>query len=385
MQRGKVVAHSCATSGVIMLGCLEGSIRRLQKRRKLNPYSTSKLTHLSLSIQRSLFSMSVSKESGVGIMPLSSPVSTFGLEQGNVKAPPKTSPLSSKSIRREYPVFVGEFIGTFMFLFLAFAGTQIAVVASTIEGQDSPNPDMDLIQQVSKLIYVAFAFGAGLAVNVAIFADISGGMFNPAVSHAPVCLSIHQYARLYDQLIHLGYFPYQPRRCLRVTSTQNVAHVKSKPKLTADPAPGNPLPAPHRQHTPPTRRPCHRRSARRRHLRGVRRLSCPPGPASHRIEARRQYIHPARSLLGDVPHRSTDLDHPHSTEWSYKTTDNWAGPLRGRVVWCVLYRGVFEPCQKLGTCSGVRISRISLDLLAGSRTWGGRGIRCLPGTENSGT
>jgi hypothetical protein len=54
-------------------------------------------------------------------------------------------------------------------------------------------------------------------------------------------------------------------------------------------------------------------------------------------------------------------------------------------VWCVLYRGVFEPCQKLGTCSGVRISRISLDLLAGSRTWGGRGIRCLPGTENSGT
>lgn len=148
-------------------------------------------------------------------MPLSSPVSTFGLEQGNVKAPPKTSPLSSKSIRREYPVFMGEFIGTFMFLFLAFAGTQIAVVASTIEGQDSPNPDMDLIQQVSKLIYVAFAFGAGLAVNVAIFADISGGMFNPAVSHAP---PIHPSISL--SITALGYMI---SSCIWATSSTKLA------------------------------------------------------------------------------------------------------------------------------------------------------------------
>ncbi|KAF1970143.1 aquaporin-like protein [Bimuria novae-zelandiae CBS 107.79] len=41
---------------------------------------------------------------------------------------------------------------------------------------------MNPVQQVSKLIYISFAFGAALAVNVSIFAEISGGMFNPAVT-----------------------------------------------------------------------------------------------------------------------------------------------------------------------------------------------------------
>ena len=40
---------------------------------------------------------------------------------------------------------------------------------------ENPAPD------VSKLIYIAFAFGVSLAINVAIFADISGAKFNPAV------------------------------------------------------------------------------------------------------------------------------------------------------------------------------------------------------------
>jgi aquaporin related protein len=33
------------------------------------------------------------------------------------------------------------------------------------------------------LLYIAFAFGVSLAINVAIFADVSGAKFNPAVSH----------------------------------------------------------------------------------------------------------------------------------------------------------------------------------------------------------
>ncbi|KAF2018258.1 aquaporin-like protein [Aaosphaeria arxii CBS 175.79] len=75
--------------------------------------------------------------------------------------------------RQELTVFVGEFIGTFMFLFFAFTGTQIAAEAPSA---DSTLPD------AAKLLYINLCFGISLAVNVAIFADVSGGMFNPAVT-----------------------------------------------------------------------------------------------------------------------------------------------------------------------------------------------------------
>jgi len=77
-------------------------------------------------------------------------------------------------IRNEINAFLGELIGTFMFLSLAFAGTQIALNAagsSTLNSSGNAPPD------VGKLLYIAFAFGVSLAINVAIFADISGGKF----------------------------------------------------------------------------------------------------------------------------------------------------------------------------------------------------------------
>lgn len=64
----------------------------------------------------------------------------------------------------------GEFIGTFLFLFFAFAATQ---VANNLLGER----DMD----IQTLTYIALAFGFSLAVNVWIFFRISGGLFNPAV------------------------------------------------------------------------------------------------------------------------------------------------------------------------------------------------------------
>lgn len=70
--------------------------------------------------------------------------------------------------------FLGEFVGTFLFLFFAFAGTQ---VANNLLGTRS----MD----ISTLLYIALAFGVSLAVNVWIFFRISGGQFNPAVSIDP--------------------------------------------------------------------------------------------------------------------------------------------------------------------------------------------------------
>lgn len=66
---------------------------------------------------------------------------------------------------------IGEFVGTFLFLFFAFAATQ---VANNLLGKSPMN--------LGTLLYIALAFGFSLAVNVWIFFRISGGLFNPAVS-----------------------------------------------------------------------------------------------------------------------------------------------------------------------------------------------------------
>jgi aquaporin related protein len=66
---------------------------------------------------------------------------------------------------------MGEFVGTFLFLFFAFAAAQ---VANNLRG-DEP---MDLLS----LLYISLAFAVSLAVNVWIFFRVSGGLFNPAVS-----------------------------------------------------------------------------------------------------------------------------------------------------------------------------------------------------------
>jgi aquaporin related protein len=96
------------------------------------------------------------------------------VEQDRSTAPPSEDRRKHHTIRTEATAFLGELIGTFMFLSLAFSGTQIALnAAGTNDLTASKNPAPD----VSKLLYIAFAFGVSLAINVAIFADVSGGKF----------------------------------------------------------------------------------------------------------------------------------------------------------------------------------------------------------------
>ena len=76
--------------------------------------------------------------------------------------------------------FIGEFAGTFFFLFFAFSGAQTSNVSS------NPNNGTTVITKAlqatpSQLLYTALAFGFSLAVNVWVYFRISGGLFNPAV------------------------------------------------------------------------------------------------------------------------------------------------------------------------------------------------------------
>lgn len=77
-------------------------------------------------------------------------------------------------IRNELIMFIGEFCGTFMFLFMSFIGAQTAIN----NNDDDPNAKLHPFS----LLFIASSFGSALAVNVWIFFRVTGGLFNPAVS-----------------------------------------------------------------------------------------------------------------------------------------------------------------------------------------------------------
>lgn len=67
---------------------------------------------------------------------------------------------------------MGEFVGTFLFLFFSFAGTQVS---------NTPMPPPGSYPNTSNLLYSALSFGFALTVNVWAFFRVTGGLFNPAV------------------------------------------------------------------------------------------------------------------------------------------------------------------------------------------------------------
>ncbi|KAJ5624810.1 hypothetical protein N7510_001119 [Penicillium lagena] len=76
------------------------------------------------------------------------------------------------SIRYNILCVFGEFVGTFLFLFFSFAGTQVSMTPKPPDGSP-PN--------TSNLLYSSLAFGFSLTVNVWAFFRFTGGLFNPAV------------------------------------------------------------------------------------------------------------------------------------------------------------------------------------------------------------
>ena len=95
--------------------------------------------------------------------------------QRQSRQPKQEGPTMSATVRGHFVAMSGEFVGTTMFLLLAFAGTQIA---NSIAPTTNTDPVLALIQ----LLFISMSFGFSLAVNVWVFFRISGGLFNPAVS-----------------------------------------------------------------------------------------------------------------------------------------------------------------------------------------------------------
>lgn len=84
-------------------------------------------------------------------------------------------------VRNHFIAMMGEFSGTFLFLFFAFSATQVANAATSGAGMNTTG-GISQTPNTSSLLYISLAFGFSLAVNAWVFFRISGGLFNPAVS-----------------------------------------------------------------------------------------------------------------------------------------------------------------------------------------------------------
>ncbi|OAG07380.1 aquaporin-like protein [Paraphaeosphaeria sporulosa] len=106
--------------------------------------------------------------------------------RGTSKAQQKASALGiSSRWRNELVAAAAEFAGTFMFLFFAFGGTQVANSAASASNSSTAGGQDNSITQTpdtSILLYISLIFGFSLMVNVWVFFRVSGGLFNPAVT-----------------------------------------------------------------------------------------------------------------------------------------------------------------------------------------------------------
>ena len=86
------------------------------------------------------------------------------------------------NVRNHIVAMAGEFAGTVLFLFFAFAGTQVAnnIPSTELQG-GTVRPPADAGANPAQLLYISLCFGFSLAVNAWVFFRISGGLFNPAV------------------------------------------------------------------------------------------------------------------------------------------------------------------------------------------------------------
>ncbi|KAJ4337666.1 hypothetical protein N0V95_008272 [Ascochyta clinopodiicola] len=121
----------------------------------------------------------------------------YASASGGGRRPPPRSPPSTQEVMRlpwtmwmnsnaknHFVAFVGEFVGTTMFLFFAFAGTQVANIGSAASSESNTTTGEATGFSPTVLLYIAVVFGFSLMVNVWIFFRISGGLFNPAVTFA---------------------------------------------------------------------------------------------------------------------------------------------------------------------------------------------------------
>lgn len=81
--------------------------------------------------------------------------------------------------RNELVAMTAEFCGTFLFLFFAFGGTQVANTAALFSDASTAGQEQNGLTQApntSVLLYISLIFGFSLMVNVWVFFRVSGSL-----------------------------------------------------------------------------------------------------------------------------------------------------------------------------------------------------------------
>ncbi|ABN65636.1 aquaporin [Scheffersomyces stipitis CBS 6054] len=98
---------------------------------------------------------------------------TFDQEAQQTYNPKLDATITASPLKNHLIAFLGEFFGTFIFLWTAFMIAQIA-------NQDPNIPEVG--SEPQQLIMISFGFGFGVMMAVFMFYRISGGNLNPAVT-----------------------------------------------------------------------------------------------------------------------------------------------------------------------------------------------------------
>ena len=87
-------------------------------------------------------------------------------------------------VRNHFIAMVGEFLGTFLFLFFAFTATQVAnAAASNASAAAADDGTLPQSPNMPVLLYISLAFGFSLMINVWVFFRISGGEWNERMGY----------------------------------------------------------------------------------------------------------------------------------------------------------------------------------------------------------
>lgn len=94
-----------------------------------------------------------------------------------------------KKVKDYLLAMLGEFVGTFLFLFMGFSAIHGAKLSNASTHSSSPSGKAPSTPP-ELLLYIALAFGFSLAVNVWLVYRVSGGHLNPAVTFGFVILGL---------------------------------------------------------------------------------------------------------------------------------------------------------------------------------------------------
>ena len=93
-----------------------------------------------------------------------------------------------ETARNHTVAILGEFAGTVLFLFFAFAGVQVSQLDGSVPQLSGKvlgaTNEVGTPSNTSQLMFIALSFGLSLLVTAWIFFRVSGSLFNPAVSRA---------------------------------------------------------------------------------------------------------------------------------------------------------------------------------------------------------